>query len=173
MRRKLKTPRIIKIERIEGFKIYCMFNNGESKLIDFNIILKDWNLTPDDIEYPLLKKQEFQKVKLRNFTLSWDNITVLLLTEDGKEEKFPYEIDPSFLYSKSQAIENMHSFRIGKLIKTARKKAGLTQEQLAFRSGTSRFYISRLENEKTDVELSTFRKIIEAGLGKNLKVLIE
>ena len=35
MRRKLKTPRILKIERIDGFKIYCMFNNGESKLIDF------------------------------------------------------------------------------------------------------------------------------------------
>jgi predicted transcriptional regulator len=41
------------------------------------------------------------------------------------------------------------------------------------RSGTSRFYISRLENEKTDIELSTFRKIIEAGLGKHLRVLIE
>ena len=74
---------------------------------------------------------------------------------------------------KSQAIEDNNSFKIGLLIRNARKKAGLTQEQLATRSGTTRFYISRLENEKTDVELSTFRKIIEAGLGKNLKVLIE
>ena len=173
MRRKLKTPRILKIERIEGFKIYCMFNNGESKLIDFNLIFKEWNLTQSDIEYPLLKKKEFQKVKLRNHTLSWENIAVLLMTENGEEEKFPYEIDPYFLYQKSQPVENEHSFKIGILIRNARKKAGLTQEQLAMRSGTSRFYISRLENEKTDIELSTFRKIIEAGLGKNLKVLIE
>jgi predicted transcriptional regulator len=36
------------------------------------------------------------------------------------------------------------------------------------RNGTSRLYISRLENEKTDVELSKFRKIIEAGLGKKI-----
>ena len=173
MRRKLKTPRILKIERIDGFKIYCMFNNGESKLIDFNLILKEWNLTTDDIEYTLLKKKEFQKVKLRNYTLSWDNLNVLLMTEEGKEEQFPYEIDPYFLYKKSQPIEDQHSFRIGMIVRNARKKAGLTQEQLAMRSGTSRFYISRLENEKTDIELSTFRKIIEAGLGKNLKVVIE
>lgn len=173
MRRKLKAPRILKIEKIDGFKIYCMFNNGESKLIDFNSIFKEWDLTPNDTEYPLLEKKKFQKVKLRNYTLSWDNITVLLMTEEGTEEKFPYEIDPYFLYQKSQAIENNHSFRIGILIRNARKKAGLTQEQLAMRSGTSRFYISRLENDKTDIELSTFRKIIEAGLGKNLKVLIE
>ena len=173
MRRKLKAPRILKIEKIDGFKIYCMFNNGESKLIDFNSIFKEWDLTPNDTEYPLLEKKKFQKVKLRNYTLSWDNIAVLLMTEEGTEEKFPYEIDPYFLYQKSQAIENKHSFRIGILIRNARKKAGLTQEQLAMRSGTSRFYISRLENDKTDIELSTFRKIIEAGLGKNLKVLIE
>ena len=173
MRRKLKTPRIIKIEKIDGFKIYCMFNNGESKVIDFEILFKEWKLTTDDIEYPLLKKKEFQKVKLRNFTLSWNNIQVLLVNENGKEEAFPYEIDPYILYQKSQTIENKQSFKIGALIKKARKKAGLTQEQLAFRSGTSRFYISRLENDKTDIELSTFRKIIEAGLGKNLRVEID
>jgi len=173
MRRKLKTPRIIKIERIDGFKIYCMFNNGESKLIDFNPIFKEWDLKPNDVEYPLLEKKEFQKVKLRNYTLSWDNLTVLLMTEEGKEEKFPYEIDPYFLYQRSKAVENKHSFKIGILVRNARKKAGLTQEQLAMRSGTSRFYISRLENEKTDIELSTFRKIIEAGLGKHLKLVIE
>jgi predicted transcriptional regulator len=41
------------------------------------------------------------------------------------------------------------------------------------RSGTTRFYISRVENNKTDVELSTLCRIIEAGLGKNLKLIIE
>ncbi len=173
MRRKLKTPRIIKIERIDGFKISCMFNNGESKLIDFNSILKEWKLTPTDIEYPLLAQKEFQKVKLRNHTLSWDNLAVLLLNEDGKEDQFPYEIDPYYLYQNSQPVESKHSFMVGGLIRSARLKEGLTQEQLALKSGTSRFYISRLENEKTDIELSTFRKIIEAGLGKNLRMVIE
>ena len=76
------------------------------------------------------------------------SITVLFLNEEGKEEKFPYEIDPYFLYENSQPAENKNSLRIGGLIRNARLKAGLTQEQLAVRSDTSRFYISRLENKK-------------------------
>jgi predicted transcriptional regulator len=59
------------------------------------------------------------------------------------------------------------------MIKTARLSAGLTQDELAQRSGTTRFYISRIENGKTDFEISTLRKIVEAGLGKKLKLLIE
>jgi DNA-binding XRE family transcriptional regulator len=95
-----------------------------------------------------------------------------LKDENGNNHTHPYEIDPLELYRLSEPTnENNYSF--GNLIKTARKKAGLTQEQLAIKSGTTRFYISRVENNKTDLELSTFRKIVEAGLGKNLKVIIE
>lgn len=173
MRKKLKTPRIIKIERIEGLKIYCMFNNGELRMINFNLLFSEWNIMSEDIEYPLLNEVEFAKVQLRNYTLSWDNIHVMLMTEDGKEQQYPYEIDPYVLYQKSLPIEPDDKFKFGTMIRKARKKAGLTQEQLAFRSGTSRFYISRIENNKTDIELSTFRKIVEAGLGKRLKLIIE
>ena len=173
MRKKLKTPRIIKIEKIEGLKIYCMFNNGESRIINFNLLFKEWNIMSEDIEYPLLNEAAFAKVQLRNYTLSWDNIHVMLMTEDGKEQQYPYEIDPYVLYQKSLPLEPDDRFKFGTMIRKARKRAGLTQEQLASRSGTSRFYISRIENNKTDIELSTFRKIVEAGLGKHLKLMIE
>ncbi len=173
MRRKLKTPRIIRISKIDGFKITCMFNNGELRMIDFESLFNKWNISEDDIEFSLLNKSEFVKVKLRNNTLSWDNIKVSLLSEDGKEELHPYEIDPVTLFQNSTRIEDDEHFKFGSIIRHARKKAGLTQEQLAERSGTSRFYISRIENNKTDIELSTFRKIVEAGLGKHLKLVIE
>ena len=173
MRKNIKTPRILKIEKIDGFKVICMFNNGESRLIDFELIFNDWNVSKEDIEYPLLQKAEFEKLKLRNQTLSWNNIQIDLLSEDGKEQSHPYEIDPVTLFQYSTEIENSEVSRFGSIIRLARKKAGLTQEQLAEKSGTSRFYISRLENNKTDVELSTFRKIVEAGLGKHLKLIIE
>jgi predicted transcriptional regulator len=88
-------------------------------------------------------------------------------------EIHPYEIGADVLYNLSQELKVVAKPRFGSLIRTARLKAGLTQAQLAQRSGTSRFYISRLENNKTDLEMSTFRKIVEAGLGKNLKVVIE
>ena len=85
----------------------------------------------------------------------------------------PYEIGADVLYQLSDVIKEGSLYRYGWLIRSARKKAGLTQQQLALRSGTTRFYISRIENDKADLEISTFRKIVEAGLGKKLKLLIE
>jgi DNA-binding XRE family transcriptional regulator len=172
MRRELKIPRILKIVAINGFDIHCMFNNGETRLLNFKHIFNQWQVSENDLEYKLLDPSEFLKVELRNYTLSWPNITIKLKDENGNNHTHPYEIDPLELYRLSEPTnENNYSF--GNLIKTARKKAGLTQEQLAIKSGTTRFYISRVENNKTDLELSTFRKIVEAGLGKNLKVIIE
>jgi len=173
MRKKLSVPRIIKIQKIERLNLYCMFNNGENRLLKFADIFKQWNITKDDVEFPLLTPSKFQKVELRNFTLSWSNIPVSLLTEDGQEQLHPYELSPDELFKLSEPAELSNSEKFGNLIKSARQKAGMTQEQLALRSGTSRFYISRLENNRTDVELSTFRKIVEAGLGKQFKLIIE
>lgn len=173
MRKKLAIPRIIKIQKITGLTIRCMFNNGENRILDFEKIFKQWKIAENDVEYPLLAPQEFKKVQLRNYTLSWPNISVALVSEDGDEELHPYELSPDELYRLSEPTEPSSSEKFGSLIKSARIKAGLTQEQLAQRSGTSRFYISRLENNRTDVELSTFRKIVEAGLGKHFKLIIE
>lgn len=173
MRQKIKIPRIVKIEKISGNKIQCMFNNGESRVLDFAKIFKEWNITENDFEYPLLDEKEFKKVKLRNYTLSWPNIEIKVQGEDGEDLTLPYEIGADVLYELSDDIKETSKYRYGRLIRNARLKAGLTQEQLAIRSGTTRFYISRIENDKTDLEMSTLRKIVEAGLGKKLKLTIE
>ncbi|MEX0883556.1 MAG: hypothetical protein WDZ72_08795, partial [Cyclobacteriaceae bacterium] len=102
MRKKPSIPRIIKIQEITGLTIRCMFNNGESRILDFEKILEQWKIGNNDIEYPLLIPQEFKKVKLRNFTLSWSNIPVTLISEDGKEEPHPYELSPDELYRLSE-----------------------------------------------------------------------
>lgn len=47
----------------------------------------------------------------------------------------------------------------------ARQAKGLTQAQLAERSGTDKAYISKLENDLKDVRLSTLQRIIADGLG--------
>jgi DNA-binding XRE family transcriptional regulator len=173
MRQKIKIPRIVKIEKISGHKIQCMFNNGESRVLDFAKIFKQWNVTKNDFEFPLLDEKEFKKVRLRNYTLSWPNIEIKVQGEDGEDLTLPYEIGADVLYELSDDIKEPSKYRYGRLIRSARLKAGLTQEQLAMRSGTTRFYISRIENDKTDLEMSTFRKIVEAGLGKKLKLTIE
>ncbi len=170
MRKNIALPRILKIQEKSGLKLKVMFNNGETRLLDFAEIFNKWNVGKKDAEYPLLNETEFQKVELRNYTLSWKNIELKLLDENGEEQTHPYELSPDLLYEWSEPTEPE---KYGNLVKAARRKAGLTQDQLAQRSGTTRFYISRLENNRTDVELSTFRKIVEAGLGKKFRLVIE
>jgi predicted transcriptional regulator len=55
----------------------------------------------------------------------------------------------------------------------ARNKLGMTQEELADKCGTNKSYISRIENNSSDIRLSTLMKIIQQGLGGHLKLTLE
>jgi DNA-binding XRE family transcriptional regulator len=68
--------------------------------------------------------------------------------------------------------EKAQYFVISEMLKEARKEAKMTQEQLAEKIGTKKSYISRLENGKCDIQLSTLYKIFEFGLGKQINLLI-
>jgi HTH-type transcriptional regulator / antitoxin HipB len=63
-------------------------------------------------------------------------------------------------------------FIISEVLKEARKEANMTQEQLAQKVGTKKSYISRLENGKCDIQLSTLYRIFEFGLGKRVNLFI-
>ena len=63
-------------------------------------------------------------------------------------------------------------FVISEMLKEARKDAHITQEQLADKIGTKKSYISRLENGKVDIQLSTLYKIFETGLGRKIQLTI-
>lgn len=64
------------------------------------------------------------------------------------------------------------AFEIGEIIKEERRRAKITQEQLAKIIGTKKSYISRVESGKSDIQLSTLYKIFEEGLGKKVKLSI-
>ena len=64
------------------------------------------------------------------------------------------------------------AFRLGVMLQEARKSAKLTQEQLAERTGTKKSYISRIERGLSDIQISTYQKLIELGLGKKLNISI-
>jgi DNA-binding XRE family transcriptional regulator len=68
--------------------------------------------------------------------------------------------------------ERAQYFVISEMLKEARKEAKMTQEQLAEKIGTKKSYISRLENGKCDIQLSTLYRIFEFGLGKRINLLI-
>ena len=67
--------------------------------------------------------------------------------------------------------ERAQYFVISVMLKEARKEANMTQEQLADKVGTKKSYISRLENGKCDIQLSTLYRIFEYGLGKRVNLL--
>jgi ribosome-binding protein aMBF1 (putative translation factor) len=64
-------------------------------------------------------------------------------------------------------------FKIGVLLQEARLEKGMTQEELAAKVGTTKSYISKIENNIKEVRLSTLKKIVELGLGGNLKLTIK
>jgi transcriptional regulator with XRE-family HTH domain len=58
------------------------------------------------------------------------------------------------------------------MLKEARVEANLTQEELAEKTGTKKSYISRIERGSRDIQISTYYKLIEIGLGKQLNISI-
>jgi len=68
--------------------------------------------------------------------------------------------------------EQAQHFLISEMLKEARKEAKITQEQLAEKIGTKKSYISRLENGRCDIQLSTLYRIFEFGLGRRVNLLI-
>lgn len=69
--------------------------------------------------------------------------------------------------------QQFEAFRLGALLEEARTKLGMTQEQLAQKCGTNKSYISRIENDASDIRLSTLMKIIHKGLGGHLKLTLQ
>ena len=173
MRQKIKIPRILKINKIDDLKISVVFNNGESRIIDFNKVLKNAEINKSSPAYILTTQEEFLKVEIQNNTLSWPNVEQYITSKEGTKIQVPYEIGPDVLYEYSEPDVSEMTNQIGKLLKMARKESGLTQEALAKKSGTTRTYISRIENDHSDLEIATLRKIIEIGLEKRLEITIK
>ncbi|MFD2907228.1 helix-turn-helix domain-containing protein [Flavobacterium ardleyense] len=65
------------------------------------------------------------------------------------------------------------NFKIGAMIHNARIEKGLTQEQLAEKTGTTKSYISKIENNVKEARFSTLQKIVELGLGGHLELSIK
>lgn len=66
---------------------------------------------------------------------------------------------------------NAEAFCLAECLKEQRRLAGLTQEQLAAKIGTKKSYISKIENGRADVQLSTLFRIFN-GLGKKVSLTI-
>jgi HTH-type transcriptional regulator/antitoxin HipB len=100
------------------------------------------------------------KNKKTNKLVSWDDHLDNKYGKTGTGARKKYE-------------EEFEAFKIGVLIQEARKQKNLTQEELALKAGTTKNYISRIENNASDIRLSTLMRIIRDGLGGHLKLSLE
>ena len=92
--------------------------------------------------------------KYKNIT-TFDELIELEHGQIGSDTRNKYE-------------ENAQMFIVSEMLKEARKSASLTQEQLAVRAGTKKSYISKLENAKGNIQLSTLIRIFETGLNRKI-----
>lgn len=84
------------------------------------------------------------------------------------DELLDLEHGPVGSDSRNKFEENAQMFIISEMLKEARKEANLTQEQLAEKAGTKKSYISKIENAKGNIQLSTLIRIFEKGLNKRV-----
>jgi len=63
-------------------------------------------------------------------------------------------------------------FKAGVLIQQTRQQLGMTQEELAIKVGTTKSYISKIENDLKEARISTLQKIVELGFGARLEINI-
>ncbi|KAF0152295.1 MAG: XRE family transcriptional regulator [Ignavibacteria bacterium] len=95
------------------------------------------------------------KAKKQSNIVNWD---------DHLDRKYGKKGTPN----REKYAEEFEAFKIGVLIQEARKKQNLTQEELASKIGTTKNYISRIENDASDIRLTTLIRIIRVGLGGQL-----
>lgn len=166
-------PRISRILNIEPFKIQTLWNNSEIREIDFEPMFQTWQKSDNAVLLQLKDFNTFNKVSISaEHTLHWENV-LLSFTFKGKTNQQPLDLDPDVLYEKSTLIRKVERILIGQLLKKTREELGITQVQVASNIGSTRHYISRIENDKSEIQIDTLQKIIELGLGKKMILNIQ
>jgi len=99
-----------------------------------------------------------EDIKMKNIT-DFEDILKNSYGEKGTPSRDKYDTDSL-------------SFRLGVMLKEARNEVKITQDELAKKTGTKKSYISRIERGQSDIQISTYHKLIEIGLGKHLNISI-
>ncbi len=95
---------------------------------------------------------------------------------DNKLKSFTHHLDEQYgkrgTKAREKYEEEFEAFKLGVMIQELRKEKGMTQKELALKCGTTKNYISRIENNASDIRLSTLMRIIREGLGGHLRLSV-
>ena len=97
-------------------------------------------------------------------------------TKKNKVVKFEDHLDKQYgkrgTAKREKYEQGFEAFKLGVMLQELRKQKNMTQEQLAEKCGTTKTYISRIENDASDIRLSTLLRIIREGLGGQINISI-
>jgi phage-related protein/DNA-binding XRE family transcriptional regulator len=136
------------------FRILCFFNKGNIIILTNGFAKKTQKTPAEEIALAEKRKQEYLRRK------KMDDLEKYIKQRKAKSKTFAKDFE-----------EGYDNFRIGFLLKQARKKAGMTQEELAVKLSTKKSAISRIENHADDIRLSTLKNYLEA-LNRKLQINI-
>ena len=115
MKKIIRIPRIIKINWVKGLSISVVFNNGESRMIDFKKVLKKIGVNDDSPARILYNPDNFAEVVLEENTLSWHNVIQYITLRNGEKMRVPFEIGADVLYNLSLPEPSENSLRLGQI----------------------------------------------------------
>lgn len=163
--------RILKILQTSYPNIFFITNNGDYRKIDLKKLFKNLNIIDGDFGHEIIAdKNIFNSVELIDKALAWKNVTQTFQFFDDDITELYFHLDPLNTIENS-VLDNdyINKFNYGQSIKYFRKHIlHISQEELGNKIGLDKHYISKIENNKTDLEIKTLRKIYEVGFDKNL-----
>lgn len=163
--------KIIKITEINYPNISFVSRNGEHREINLKKYFSKINLRKNDFGYSIIEDvNQFKSVSLEDNALAWKGLINRIKLPSGKEFESYFHLDPLMTIKFSHLTKITPNYSIGEKVKLFRKQQNLSQEDLGKRIGSSKNYISKIENSKTDIELKTLQKIAEIGLNKKVYI---
>lgn len=142
------------------FRIFCCLDEGKLVVLLNGFQKKSQQTPANELEKAKKLKEEYFKSKIME-TNKYKGITSFDELLDKKYGSIGTK-------KRNEFEESSQMFIISEMLKAARKEANLIQEQLAQKAGTKKSYISKLENAKGNIQLSTLIRIFEQGLGRRI-----
>ena len=172
IRRAAQFPRLLRILKVTPFAITAIWTTGETRTNDFRQRFERWARQPDLAK--LMDWGIFSQVVIgEQGSFAWPNVVMTIDTNHfpNAEPSQALELDPDVCYAESALVSLFNPLNeLSKLLKEERTKSGITQSELAKRTGYTLQYINKLESGTTDATFGTLEWILKVGLGKRITV---
>lgn len=160
--------KILKIESLKFPNISFVSRNGEHRIINIKSFFNKLDIRVGDFGYEVITSSDiFNAVTLEDNALAWKSITKNITFPSGRNMEVFFHLDPLLTIQNSDLTASRYLKHLGEMVRQNRKQQNLSQTELARKIGTDKYYISKIENSKTDLEIKTLEKIIEVGLNKH------